>query len=299
MKEKVTFRKFNLYNSITQKVDTSLIDSKEYDLEISINGKIEYYQVRYFNSEFFAEKLTNLPEKIHISEYFKPCMIPEIQNFFYTDYYRREYEHRKKVEDYKKLQKKVQMEDYFCYLSRITQKKKINSQKISSGYIPLLKDIKNSVLLGYHFHIEQAANRYYVIFLDPILKKGYMDHRNSLYMIYFRNEFSKITKQLEDPILDLSFHYDLPIDLLSSLYYSYYQKEESLELVLKHLEKLKNTISFRTEDSIEEETKRKLSQILEKEDWQTISFYTNHDVNFLKEMYQYLSKPKEKILQKQ
>ena len=50
--EQAILRKGNLYNPLTKRIDNRLLDSDQYDLEVTIGDKTSYYRVRY-NESFF------------------------------------------------------------------------------------------------------------------------------------------------------------------------------------------------------------------------------------------------------
>ena len=83
-----TLRKGNLYNHLDNRIDKKIIDSNQYDLELQINNKKEYYIIR-LNGDRFEAWSINISEK----EFFLPrfssfCKVSELESFRSTEFYK-------------------------------------------------------------------------------------------------------------------------------------------------------------------------------------------------------------------
>lgn len=160
---KLNLKKVNLFNQLENKIDINLIDSSQYDLQVTVNDSTKYFRIRYFDSDFCAEEIEH-NSSIIIPKYSnKNVSINEMKDFCKTNLYKKDFY-------YKQLFQKTICKDgnnlpsYFVFLQKMIQKNNINNSKIYIIFpFPLLVKEYPLNLLQYVYimtagHIELIEN---------------------------------------------------------------------------------------------------------------------------------------------
>ncbi len=214
---KLVLKKGNLYNQLEGRLDNNLIDSSEYDLEVTSPNEQRYYRIRYIDSSFVATEIA--PNTFHIPKNRGEAVLAkEVANFKKTKLFERQFPYKKMfLEDYHKQDDKVP--SYYAFLQRITGKNHINNpQTLYDFTIPALGNREKNGILSYDIHIELVKNRYYLVFFQENVKKGYFQGEETQYIIYERDKFLKAKGTLEENVLNLAIEEDYSLNLLEYAY---------------------------------------------------------------------------------
>lgn len=209
-----TLRKGNLYNPLTQSIDNLLLDSDQYDLEVSIDGETRYYRVRYVESFFEAEEIT--PKNFVIHRYNKSPILPEeAKSFMKTKLFR---EGIKGKSQFPKM-KSPETEPFYAHLQRKKGRNFINHSSLAYSFtLPSLGTREKGDVSYYEIEIELANNRYYVIFMKERVNEFGLQRENPLYMIYEKKDFNKMKAMVDEAVLDIAIREDYPLNLLQYVY---------------------------------------------------------------------------------
>lgn len=212
--EQAVLRKGNFYNPLTKRIDKLLLDSDQYDLEITIDGKPRYFRVRYEDS--FFEALEGKPKSFIIHKYnARPIKPEEAQSFTKTRFFKENFSN-------KKIFPRPSMEmdmDYYVSLKRKRKNKEINSSRIIYNFsLPSLGIREKYDVNRYDIEIELVNNRYYIVFITEKVNEYGIQRQNPLYMIYEKKDFAKMKNNLDEIILDIAIKEDYPLYLLEYVY---------------------------------------------------------------------------------
>lgn len=214
---KLIIKKGNLYNELQKSFDTSIIDSSQYDLEVTVNKDINYYRIRTFASVVEAKEVN--PISFDTPKYNKyGVQITEIENFRKTYLFKDEFQHHRLFqENYFKNDKHEP--SYYAFLQRITGKKNINNSKTLYRFsVPAIGNRKKEGVVSYDVNIELVKNRFYVVFFKENVEKGYFQNNKPQYIIYEKNDFIKVKKMMGDSIIDFAIETGYPLNLLQYVY---------------------------------------------------------------------------------
>ncbi len=237
-KGNVTLQKGNLYNPLTGYFDFNLLNSSEYDLEITINEKKEYFRIRYIDFHYVASPIANLNNyEFYKSKIGAKCSKEEILEFRKSDFYQKEYAGKKEVEmNVKKKGKYISTESYSNFLNQLLQKNTFRVEPEYSFLLPAATWNDRKGVLGYDISIESIKNRYFIIFADALAKKGYTRGKlNSLWMIYDKKSYIQEKTNFEDELLAISIEENLPFHLTQTMFLLTNQNPELTKKILQNL----------------------------------------------------------------
>lgn len=230
-------KKGNLYNELQNSFDTSIIDSSQYDLEVTVNKDINYYRIRTFASVVEAKEVN--PISFVTPKYNKyGVQITEIENFRKTYLFKDEFQyHRLFQENYFKNDNHAP--SYYAFLQRITGKKNINNSKTLYRFsVPAIGNRKKEGVVSYDVNIELVKNRFYVVFFKENVEKGYFQNNKPQYIIYEKNDFIKAKKMMGDSIIDFAIETGYPLNLLQYVYIMTGGDEELTSYFFKVMDKI-------------------------------------------------------------
>lgn len=207
----ITIQKGNLYNHLKGRIDATLLDSNQYDLNLVVDGVSTFYRV-FFNGEFFQSEEISEPKTFLLPKYSKPAHIDELTSFYNTMYYGTLFPYRKIFDSIIKKSSDG-VDDYFAYLKKVTGKNLLSSETIYDFMMPAYK---NGVQ-AYEISIELIKKRYYVVFVKEHVSKGYFQSNCTLYSIFVKNDFEREKNKLEEAVLEFCLQYDYPITLATFL----------------------------------------------------------------------------------
>ncbi len=212
--ENVVLRKGNLYNPLTQRIDKLLLDSDQYDLEITINGNPRYFRVRYTDSSFKATE--GKPKSFFIHRYnARPINPEEAKSFTKTRFFREQFQEKSIFPK----QLMIESTDYYASLQRKRGNKNINNSKVVYNFtLPSLGERKKNDVNYYDVEIDLVNNRYYVVFIIEKVNDYGIQRREPLYMIYEKKDFATMKSNLDEIILDIAIKEDYPLNLLEYVY---------------------------------------------------------------------------------
>ena len=120
----ITILKGNLFNHLKQKLDSSLLDSNQYDLKLVVDEIPTFYRVR-FNGEFFSASQIVEPPHFQLPKYSKQADIDELSTFYKSLYYEQAFPYK---EIFDSIRRKCGngIEDYYAYLKKVTDKNSIS-----------------------------------------------------------------------------------------------------------------------------------------------------------------------------
>lgn len=213
--EKLILRKGNLFHPLENTIDLKLIDSSQYDLEVTLDGKSNYYRIRYNSSYYDAKQI--FPNVFSLPKFSSSGVgATEIDEFCKTDLYRSNPNYRKVIGS---IRKDNMLPGYFKAMQRISGKKNLNNAKSLYCFsIPALGNRKKIGVLSYDIEIELIRNRYYIVFITENVVRGYLQRTEPQYIIYDRREFEVTRDTMNNSILDLAIHGDYPLNLLEYVY---------------------------------------------------------------------------------
>lgn len=216
---KIQIRKGNLYNGLTKKIDASIVDGNQYDLELKIDNNINYYRVRFFDSKFEAEPIFLNKEQFLLPTFSGICSMDEISSFRNTHFYRHDFEYYHEFEiERRKTKQAISSLDYFIYLQRRLSKNQLSAERIYDFFLPAICGREKLGVLGYDVSIECVKKYYYVVFFQELVERGFTQSNQDLYLIYQRPQFLQQKKQLEERVLDICLEKDSPITLTELIY---------------------------------------------------------------------------------
>ncbi len=218
---KFQLRKGNLYNGLINKIDSQIIDSDQYDLEVIVHDEIHYYRVRFFDGYFDAQSIPLTAEEFSLPPFSKPCTVMEAASFCLTDFYKESFPYRSAfaLQRTKEQQRHfAHTHDYFVFLQNRLQKNRLHGERIYDFSLPAIKAYEKNGVLSYDVSVEQVNNYYNIVFYKPLVLKGYRQSPRPLYMIYPRKTFDRIKRNLENEVLDLCVENNWPIQLTELLY---------------------------------------------------------------------------------
>ncbi len=150
---KFSFKKGNLFNGIENKIDSNIIDSSQYDLEMKKGNELRYYRIRYEESFYTAREI--IPNSFYVSSYNKKGNnILEIADFRKTQYFKNMFPYYKEFnqEFYKS---NSALASYYIFFQRITGKN--NSNKSETLYrfsMPAIGKRQKNGVVSYALEIE-------------------------------------------------------------------------------------------------------------------------------------------------
>lgn len=213
---KLDFKKGNLFNGIDGKIDNTLMDSSQYDLEIKNGKELNYYRIRYEDSFYTAHEINF--DSFNVSSYNKNGnSIMEVANFRKTQYFKNIFPFYK---EFNKAFYKAnrELESYYVFMQRITGKNNINKyETLYRFFLPAIKEREKKGVLSYEIEIELVHRRYYIVFYNEIMEEGYKREEDQ-YMIYDKKAFTSKKEKIENKVLDLAVNSDYPVNLLEYLY---------------------------------------------------------------------------------
>ncbi len=239
-------KKGNLYNGLTNKIDSDLLDSSQYDLELNIAGNKSYYRLRYNESYFNAHSIDNLDSFI-LPINSTACTIGEIDSFISTYYFKHEFPYKKiLLTSYHKLNKLDETSfTYYAYLKRITQKSILENNNVLYNFsIPAIGYYKKVGVNYYNISIECVRNRYYLIFIKELVTKGYLQRSDYTYMIYDRDTFINKQEEVKQDIVELVKNYNWPYNLTSWLVVITGGSKKLLDLCKHELNLIKQDVQY-------------------------------------------------------
>jgi len=252
----VTLQKGNLYNPLTGYFDFNLLNSSEYDLEITINEKKEYFRIRYIDFHYVAYPIANLDNY----EFCKPkistkCSKEELLEFRKSDFYQKEYRGKKEVEmNAKRKGRYISTESYSNFLSQLLQKNTFKVEPECNFLLPTTTWNERRGVLGYDVSIESIKNRYFIIFAEALAKKGYgREKSNPLWMIYDRKNYIHEKTSFEDGLSAISAEENLPFNLTQTMFLL---TNQNPELTKKILHNVKQYQEYFTTSEIQKFLKR-------------------------------------------
>lgn len=207
----ITILKGNLFNHLTQKLDSSLLDSNQYDLKLVVDEIPTFYRVR-FNGEFFSASQIVEPPRFQLPKYTKQADIDELSTFYKSLYYEQAFPYK---EIFDSIRRKCGngVEDYYAYLKKLTGKNSISSENIYDFMLPTNKP----GVVAFEISIELIKKRYYVIFIKEHAQKGYYQSDCTLYSILEKRQFQYQKNKLEETVLNLCLEHDYPMELATFL----------------------------------------------------------------------------------
>ena len=207
----ITILKGNLFNHLKQKLDSSLLDSNQYDLKLVVDEIPTFYRVR-FNGEFFSASQIVEPPHFQLPKYSKQADIDELSTFYKSLYYEQAFPYK---EIFDSIRRKCGngIEDYYAYLKKVTDKNSISSEKVYDFMLPSSKQ----GVIAFEISIELVKKRYYVVFIKEHAEKGYFQSSCTLYSIFDSKNFTRQKNRLEEIVLELCIEYDYPIGLATFL----------------------------------------------------------------------------------
>lgn len=213
---KLSFKKGNLFNGIDGKIDSNIIDSSQYDLEIKNKDELSYYRIRFEESFYTASEIT--PDSFNASSYNNNTGIIEIADFRKTQYFKNKFPYYKEFNK-EFYRRNPELESYYAFLQRVTGKNNINSAETLYRFsIPAIGNRQKIGVLNYELEIELARGRYYVVFYNEIMEEGYIQREKAQYMIYDKKTFNSKKEKIENKVLELAVNNDYPLNLLEYLY---------------------------------------------------------------------------------
>lgn len=212
--ENVVLRKGNLFNPLTQRIDNLLLDSDQYDLEITIDGKPKYYRVRYIDSSFKATE--GKPKTFFIHRYNgRPINPEEAKSFTRTRFFREQFQ------DKSIFPKQIMIEstDYYASLQRKRGNRNINNSRVIYSFtLPSLGVRKKYDVNQYDIEVDLVNNRYYVIFIMEKVNDYGIQRKEPIYMIYEKKDFMAMKAKIDEAVLDIAIKEDYPLTLLEYVY---------------------------------------------------------------------------------
>lgn len=207
----ITILKGNLFNHLTQKLDSSLLDSNQYDLKLVVDEIPTFYRVR-FSGEFFSASQIVEPPRFQLPKYTKQADIDELSTFYKSLYYEQAFPYK---EIFDSIRRKCGngVEDYYAYLKKLTGKNSISSENIYDFMLPTNKQ----GVVAFEISIELIKKRYYVIFIKEHAQKGYYQSDCTLYSILEKRQFQYQKNKLEETVLNLCLEHDYPMELATFL----------------------------------------------------------------------------------
>ncbi len=231
----VKLQKGNLVNPFTGKFDTKLLNSNLYDLEVNINGCLEYFRIRLIDEYYDVLK-------IDIDDNYKFKTNPylsvnkeEVTEFRKSNYYDNYYENKDIIEKYSPsiIKKHVTDDDCVNFLRRIIDKRSFLASTFCQFYLP----IKNSDIDGkYIINIENVRDRYYAIFLKDI---NY-DNNYDLFVIYNKKNFLLEKDKFYDMVIDICSSENTPLMLTELVLFRTNRDINLTKEILRKIERYKN-----------------------------------------------------------
>lgn len=214
---KLSFKKGNLYNGIDSKIDSSIIDSSQYDLEIRNEDELRYYRIRFEESFYTASEIN--PDSFNVPSYNKNGNdIIEVADFKKTQYFKNAFSY------YKEFNKEFYkanslLASYYAFFQRVTGKNNINKSEVLYRFsIPAIGKRQKTGVLSYELEIDLVYKRYYVVFYKEIMEEGYYQKEEEQYLIYDKKAFNTKKEKIENTVLDLAINGGYPLNLLEYLY---------------------------------------------------------------------------------
>lgn len=214
---RLILKKGNLFSPIDQKIDFRLIDSSEYDLEVTLGSDKRYYQIRYSTSYFDVKEIE--VDSFVLPKYSPSGVSPrEVDGFRKSSFFRYSFPYCDFFYD-ELYKSKNSTDSCFAFLQRITGKNNLNNVKTLYCFsIPAIGARKKLGVISYDICIELVRNRYYVVSIKENVEKGYLQRKDIQYMVYDKKEFQKIKAMQENQVLDLAIEKEYPLNLLQYVY---------------------------------------------------------------------------------
>jgi len=244
---KIKLRKGNLYNQLERKIDKNLLDSNQYDLELKIEGKKEYYRVRLVDSKFIAFPISLEKKDFFVPEFSQSTNVEEINSFLKTQFYKRDFPYQRALEQKARGMHAIQkgLPEYYYYLQRTMKKSNVLSNKEYDFSLPEIRVAgRKEGILSYHVKVECAANAYYLIFLKEQMMKDYYQGNEELYMIYSRKYFEEKRQEVKSDSKKISLEKTSPLILTELLYTITSGNEKLLDPLTKEIEQARRTRNF-------------------------------------------------------
>lgn len=213
----IMFRKGNLYNELEGRIDNRLIDSSQFDLEVSTPDKVAFYRLRNMTSAAVAEGI--IPESFTSPKFSKQGIrVSEMQEFMGTSFFEEEFPYQR---EFKKslLEEHIDVQSYYAFLQRVTGKKIINNRAdLYSFSLPALGNREKEGISSYHVDIETFRNRYYAVFFSEQVNGRDIQKVNHEYMIYDKHAFTRARAALDNQVLDIAIEKGYPLNFLRYVY---------------------------------------------------------------------------------
>lgn len=303
----IKLQKGNLFNPLTGYFDFDLVNSSEYDLEVSIDGNKEYYRIRFKDFDYVVTKLKNSDNY----EFIKPCSLTpspkdEVLEFFNSEYYKKEFKNRFKTDNFireNRTRKYSTDASYSNYFASLFQKSKFNSTSVCSFYVDSKNYCDRKNVEGYKVDIELVRNRYYIVFVEAV-GRGLRKNNEPMWFIYDRKDFKREKDYFIEDVLTLVDNDKYPLLLTESLMLLAGSNQEKTKNILCQLEKYKeyfkasNIKEFLKRDFEKEDIsseKNSLIKILTLTNYQEIKFALEHNNNFRRELIDFILNDKDDI----
>lgn len=239
--DKMVLRKGNLFNQLSNKIDESLIDSSQYDLEVSVGREIKYYRVRYLGSKLEAFEIK--PNSFVTSKNHQiSTQISEVANFKRTDFFWEEFPYKSLFQkEFFEAGNDRNTEAYYSFLQRVTSKKMINKYEPIYRFFLAPVDIREKYgVLSYDLDINLVRDRYYVVFFLEKVDKGFYQQEQPQYLIYSKRDFRSIQEKIDEEVLDLAIKNDYPLNLLKYVYIMTNGNREIISQFFQTIDKASN-----------------------------------------------------------
>lgn len=298
----VKLQKGNLFNPLTGYFDFNLLNSSEYDLEISIDGKKEYYRIRFKDFKYIATKLKTSSSY----EFIKPEGLShspkdEVLEFINSDFYKTEYKNRiimDRCVRENRTRKYSTDESYSNYLASLFQKSSFNSFPLCSFYVDSKNYNDRKDVSGYKVSIENVKNRYYIVFVECIGKETSSKVDNEvLWFIYDREEFLEEKSYFEESVLSITENKEHPLLLTESFALLTGENNELAKNILKQIKKyreyfrtskIQNFLRRDFEKQDKDSIRNSLIKILGLTTYQEVKFALENNEQFARQLVEYI-----------
>lgn len=217
--DKIVLRKGNLFNQLSNKIDRNLIDSSQYDLEVTVGDDRKYYRVRYLASSLEAFEVTPSSFVTSRNHQFSTS-ISEVANFKKTDFFWEEFPYKRAFQnEFFKEGNDKNTEAYYSFLQRMVGKKTINKyEPIYQFSLPPIDVREKFGVLSYDLDINLVRNRYYLVFFLEKVASGFYQQEEPQYLIYDKNSFMREKETLEEAVINLAIENEYPLNFLQYVY---------------------------------------------------------------------------------